>query len=166
MSRIHEEFAIVPTGARVTAAVVYLAYLALMGSIWLGPVLFDGKLPHPVQWAWFFLTAATGLLLAAFVVLVGYVWADAKRRRMNHVLWTLLGIFIPNAIGIILYFILRSPMPVPCPSCATPAGKGQAFCSSCGTAVRRACPQCRQPVESGWTHCGHCGTALGARDSA
>ena len=31
-------------------------------------------------------------------------------------LWTLLAIFIPNAIGIILYFILRDPVPVPCPS--------------------------------------------------
>jgi hypothetical protein len=80
---------------------------------------------------------------------------------MNHVLWTLLAIFIPNAIGIILYFILRDPVPVPCPGCGTPARKGHAYCASCGAAVRAACPQCRQPVEAGWRNCAHCGAALG-----
>jgi predicted amidophosphoribosyltransferase len=79
---------------------------------------------------------------------------------MNHILWTLLAIFIPNAIGIILYFILRDPMPVPCPSCGTPARKGHAYCAGCGAAVRAACPQCRQPVETGWRNCARCGAAL------
>ena len=69
---------------------------------------------------------------------------------MNHVLWTLLAVFIPNAIGMILYFILRDPVPVPCPSCGALARKGHAYCAGCGTAVRVACPQCRQPVEPGW----------------
>ena len=64
-------------------------------------------------------------------------------------LWTLLAIFIPNAIGIILYFILRDPVPVPCPACGTPAKKGQAYCAGCGTAVRAACPQCRPAGRAG-----------------
>jgi len=80
---------------------------------------------------------------------------------MNAVLWVLLAIFIPNAIGIILYFILRDPLPVPCPSCGKPATKDQAFCAACGTSVRRACPSCRKPVQEGWTHCGGCGAAIG-----
>jgi predicted amidophosphoribosyltransferase len=80
---------------------------------------------------------------------------------MNAVLWVLLAIFIPNAIGIILYFILRQPLPVPCPSCQAPAGSDQAFCARCGTAVRPACPRCRQPVQEGWTHCGRCGATVG-----
>ena len=68
---------------------------------------------------------------------------------------------MPSGVGIILYFILRDPVPVPCPSCATPARKGHAFCASCGAAVRRACPECRRPVETGWRNCAHCGAALG-----
>jgi len=105
-----------------------------------------------------FLASLVGVALAvAYVLLVGYVCGDARRRGMNPVLWTLLAIFIPNAIGIILYFILRDPVPVPCPACGLPAKKGQAFCAGCGAAVRAACPQCQQPVEPGWRNCTRCG---------
>ena len=108
-----------------------------------------------------FLLSLVGVaFLGAYVLLVGYVFADARRRGMKHVLWTLLAIFIPNAIGIILYFILRDPIPVPCPACGTPARKGHAFCAGCGAAVRTACPQCRQPIETGWRNCARCGAAL------
>jgi hypothetical protein len=109
----------------------------------------------------FFLASLVGVaFIGAWVLLVGYVFGDAKQRGMNHVLWTLLAIFIPNAIGIILYFILREPVTVPCPCCGTPARKGYAFCASCGAAVRAACPQCRQPIEPGWRNCTRCGVPL------
>jgi hypothetical protein len=160
MSRFRQEWDLIPGAAFVIAGIVYLAYLSLMGFIWLvGPIV-EGDAIHPILWVWFFVTAAAGLLMALYILLVGYVWADAKRRGMNALLWVLLAIFIPNAIGIILYFILRQPLPVPCPSCQTPATKDQAFCAACGTAVRRACPSCRQPAEEGWTHCGRCGAAI------
>ena len=32
-------------------------------------------------------------------------------------MWTLLAIFIKTYIGIILYFLLRDPLPTPCPKC-------------------------------------------------
>ena len=104
--------------------------------------------------------------IAIYVLLLGYVWGDARRRGMNHVMWTLLALFIPSAVGLILYFILRDPVPVPCPSCAAPARKGHAYCASCGTAVRAACPHCRQPVEAGWRNCASCGQALQAAGAA
>jgi hypothetical protein len=107
-----------------------------------------------------------GGVAAAFVCLCGYVFGDAKRRAMNHVVWTLIAILVPNAIGIILYFILRDPIPVPCPSCGTPSRKGHAFCASCGAAVRAACGQCRQPLEAGWRVCPRCGTPLAATATA
>jgi hypothetical protein len=160
MSRLRQEWDLIPGAAFVIAGLVYLAYVSLMGFIWLAGPIIEGEAIHPILLVWFFVTAAVGLLLALYILLVGYVWADAKRRRMNAVLWVLLAIFIPNAIGIILYFILRDPLPVPCPSCGTPATKGQAFCAACGAAVRRACPQCRKPVQEGWTHCGACGAAI------
>jgi len=160
MSRFRQEWDLIPGAAFVIAGVVYLAYLALMGFVWLaGPMSAGDSIP-PIVWGWFFLTAAVGILMAPYVLLVGYVWADAKRRGMNAVLWVLLAIFIPNAIGIILFFILRDPLPVPCPSCQAPATTEQAFCACCGTAVRPACPQCRKPVQEGWTHCAGCGAPL------
>jgi len=97
-----------------------------------------------------------------FVLLIGYVNGDARRRGMRHVLWTLLAIFIPNAIGIILYFILRDPPLRNCPKCGTAVQGGFAFCPACGTAMSQTCPECRHAVEPSWSHCPSCGGALHA----
>ncbi len=105
---------------------------------------------------------ATVLMLIVFVyvLLIGYVNGDARRRGMRHVMWTLLSIFIPNGIGIILYFILRDPLPRGCPKCgATVRSKG-AFCPACGAALANTCPACHCAVEPGWSHCSNCGAEL------
>ena len=161
MSRFDREFALVPEGARWTALLVCLAVTALMGGLFLVPGFAEKDATALTMMGPLFLMSLIGVaFLGAYVLLVGYVYGDARRRGMNHVLWTLLAIFIPNAIGIILYFILREPLPVPCPSCETPARKGHAYCASCGAAVRAVCPHCRQPVEPGWRNCASCGQAL------
>jgi hypothetical protein len=161
MTRFEQEWALVPEGARWTAVLVCLAVTVLTGSIFLLPGFLERDPRAVLMLSPLFLLTLVGVaFLGAYVLLVGYVYGDARRRGMNHILWVLLAIFIPNAIGIILYFILRDPMPVPCPSCGTPARKGHAYCASCGAAVRSACPQCRQPVEPGWRNCARCGAAL------
>jgi hypothetical protein len=163
MSRFAQEWALVPTAARVIAVVAALFIVMLMGLLFLAPPLAEKELPHPILWGFFALTSLVpSALLAVNILLVGYVWADAGRREMNQPGWTLLALFIPGAIGIILYFILRDPLPVPCPSCTLPVPKNQPCCTSCGATVRRSCPECRRPVEPHWSHCGHCGAALKA----
>lgn len=167
MSRFDREWALVPTAARWTAVLLSLAFGALMAAIFLLPAFVERDPKALVVLAPFFLLTLVGAVpIAIYVLLLGYVWGDARRRGMNHVLWTLLALFIPSAVGIILYFVLRDPVPVPCPSCATPARKGHAFCSRCGAAVRPACPGCRQPVEAGWRNCASCGHALGTTAAA
>lgn len=163
MSRFDQEWALVPAGARWTAALVALAFAALMAGIFLLPVAVNEPKALLFVLPVFFLSLIGGVALGIYVLLVGYVYGDARRRGMNHVLWTLLAIFIPNAIGVILYFILRDPIPVPCPSCGALARKGHAFCASCGAAVRPACPECRQPLETGWRNCARCGAGLAGR---
>jgi hypothetical protein len=161
MTRFDQEFALVPQGARWTAVLVTLVFVAVMAGIFLLPAIAERDPKALLVLSPFFLLSLVGAaFLAAYVLLVGYVFGDAKRRGMSHVLWTLLAIFIPNAIGIILYFILRDPIPVPCPACGALARKGHAFCAGCGAAVRPACPQCRQPAEPGWRNCARCGAAL------
>ena len=44
-----------------------------------------------------------------FLLLIGYINRDAKRRGMSPTLWTIVAVLIPNGLGIILYFILRQP---------------------------------------------------------
>jgi hypothetical protein len=161
MIRFEQEWAVVPVPARWIAVLAFLAMAGLTASIFLLPLIVQREY-HALLFVIpiFLMTLIGAVMVAVYVLLVGYVFGDARRRGMNHVLWTLLAIFIPSAVGIILYFILRDPIPVPCPACGTPARKGFAFCASCGAAVRPACPQCRQPVEAGWRNCASCGAGL------
>ncbi len=161
MTRFEQEWTLVPSVARWVAVLVALAMAALMASIFLLPLLVEGEYKGLLfTFPLFLMTLIGAAALAVYVLLIGYIYSDARRRRMSHVLWTLLAIFIPSGVGIVLYFILRDPVPVPCPDCGTPAPKGHAYCSCCGGAVRTACPQCHQPVEAGWRNCVRCGVSL------
>lgn len=75
---------------------------------------------------------STGSLLALFILCLGYVYADARRRAMPPVLWTLLAALVPNLLGFLFYFALRKPIVSACPQCGQGMEAGQRFCASCG----------------------------------
>lgn len=101
-------------------------------------------------------------VILVYLLLVCYVYGDSTRRGMRPIMWTLVALLVPNAIGIIAYFIVRDPVLHPCPSCGTAARREYAFCPSCGITLVRSCPSCVRPVEPIWTHCAHCGGKLPA----
>lgn len=101
--------------------------------------------------------AASGYVLA-----IGYVYGDARRRGMRYVLWTLLATFLFWGIGIILYFILREPPAAFCSKCGKPAAQNFAYCPHCGSCLQPSCPVCRRVIEGLWSHCAWCGTAIAA----
>ncbi len=146
------ERSIIPTPAWIVAAVVSLGMIAL-GSGLVGAYRVEA---FPVLLALVF--GAT--VLGAYIVLIGYVYADAKRRGMRHVLWTWICILVPNGLGIVLYFILREPLLVYCSRCGYRAKPGFAYCPSCGFAMSPTCPNCHKVVQPGWPHCAFCGTSL------
>ena len=102
------------------------------------------------------------ILLLIIPVSIGiYVWRDAKRRRMNAVLWTIIAVFAPTLIGFIVYLLVRnSYSDLECPSCRTPVTKEYAVCPKCGAKLRMSCPQCAFPVEPDWKVCPHCAAPL------
>jgi hypothetical protein len=155
MNRLKQELQIIPPAAWIVALLIYggIAFLLLQVSPWptLLRVLFSFGLP---------------LMVAVLVLLIGYVYGDARRRGMRYVLWTLLAIFIPNAIGIILYFILRDPIPQSCRQCGAAVPAQFPHCPVCGTAIGQTCPECRRKVESEWLHCAHCGASLSRLDAS
>jgi zinc-ribbon domain len=73
-----------------------------------------------------------GVVIAIWILGLGYVYADARRRGMPPILWTLIAAFIPNLLGFLLYFALRRPIALPCPNCGQANAPGQRFCSWCG----------------------------------
>ena len=158
MKRFTEALRIIPGVAWLIAVVAYLGFSAFV-------VFISHDDPNMSQWPSWGKALFIGLLpllLIPYVALIGYVNADARRRGMRYVVWTLLAIFIPNALGIILYFVLRDPPMSLCPQCATRVKHGFAFCPKCGAAVATACPQCRKAVEPDWSHCAACGARLRA----
>ena len=121
-------FSLIPIGAKLAAALVFLAIVAglnwffvdrnTLGLAEVGLVTVIG--------------AMGGLFAAAYVLLAGYVYADASRRGMPAIAWTALTVLVPNAIGFVLYFLLRKPIVHPCPNCGCGVAQDAAFCSRCG----------------------------------
>jgi hypothetical protein len=150
MSRFREEMRVIPVAAWV------IAFCGFVGVALFLLLVSTREMPLSVRLP----SMAIPLVFSVWLLLVGYVNGDARRRGMRHVLWTLMAILIPSSIGIILYFILREPILSACPKCGTLVSSACAFCPACGAALRGLCPECRRPVESGWSHCGQCGAAL------
>lgn len=102
------------------------------------------------------------LLLLLVPILIGvYVYKDAQRRRMNAVVWTIVAIFAPTFIGLIIYLLVRTNYAdLACPQCGAPVAPEFVVCPQCGTLLRPACPSCRTPVEPDWKVCPKCAAPL------
>jgi ABC-type Fe3+ transport system permease subunit len=108
------------------------------------------------------------LVLGASLFLFGYVNRDAKRRGMNSTLWTLLVILLFPAyfaLGFIIYFLMREPLPYPCPQCGNTVGARFNFCPSCKCNLYPSCPQCKREVVETDKFCPYCGNDLKAAAS-
>ena len=64
----------------------------------------------PPAWGRALMGLGAGLGGGCFLLLIGYINRDAKRRGMSPTLWTIMAVIIPNALGIILYFFLRQSL--------------------------------------------------------
>ena len=114
------EFGLIPGPARILAALNFVVFFFLT---------FDH---HRAIGLGTLIGLAGGTIAGAWVLLAGYVYADAVRRGMPPIPWTALVVFIPNCVGFVLYFLLRKPMLHPCPSCGRGVAPGAAFCPRCG----------------------------------
>jgi hypothetical protein len=101
-----------------------------------------------------------GILPALFPLAIGYVNRDARRRGMNVTLWTLLAIFIPNGLGLLLYILLREPLRTPCPQCGQLALATFNFCPQCHHPLRPLCGSCGKPTQPEDRYCPFCGADL------
>ena len=79
---------------------------------------------------------------------------------MNRLGWTLLAIFIPNALGIILYFLLRNPLALHCGKCGNTVNAGFSYCPRCGADLGLHCPRCRHGIRPEDVFCCVCGNSL------
>lgn len=74
----------------------------------------------------------TGIVIAAWLLCLGFVYADARQRAMRPVLWVLVAALFPHLLGFLLYFVLRQPIASSCSHCGRTIPLQQRFCSWCG----------------------------------
>jgi RNA polymerase subunit RPABC4/transcription elongation factor Spt4 len=99
-------------------------------------------------------------VVAALAFLTGYVYRDARRRGMNAALWVFLVlVMLPAylAVGFVLYFTAREPLPYHCPKCGSLVSARYNFCPGCKYELHRTCGNCRREVGDVDRYCPHCG---------
>jgi hypothetical protein len=173
--RFWNELRIIPRWLFVLAAMLYVLALVIALTVNMaqshnpnGNEMFPPELrdnPALAQLALSGLVTLAALCFAFFIFMIAYVNRDASRRGMNSALWTLMVIiFLPTwgLIGLVVYLLMREPLPYPCPECATTVNARFNFCPNCKCNLHPACPQCKREVGELDKFCPHCGNDLKA----
>src|SRR5262245_28754719 len=167
--RFRDEFRIVPRWLKLLCILLYL--IAVVIGIIVVHVEPDAR---PADFRNDVVTAtvavigiitAVSLVLSTFILMLGYVNRDARRRGMNSALWTLLVLVLsPGYVGIgfIIYFLIREPLPYPCPRCNHLVGPRFNFCPNCKCNLHPSCPNCRREVAETDKFCPYCAYDLAA----
>jgi predicted nucleic acid-binding Zn ribbon protein len=143
----HQFWNTVPQPVRIVACAIVCVAVLIGLAFGFREGLDAGQLPI---WSQPFVGAGLGLLggglVAIWFLCLGYIYADARRRAMPPILWTLIAALIPNLLGFLLYFALRQPVLLPCPGCGRPIATEQRFCSWCGE--RASSPSSQTPLQA------------------
>jgi len=100
---LRAEIKIVPTWAWALAGIAFVA------ALWFFNIAIARHANAPPAWCRPIFGILAGLGGGCYLLFIGYINRDAKRRGMSPTLWTLVSVLIPNGLGILLYFVLRQP---------------------------------------------------------
>ncbi|PYU63958.1 MAG: hypothetical protein DMG49_27485 [Acidobacteria bacterium] len=175
--RFWEEFRIIPRWLMALVAILYVLALVIAITVNLaasrnGNDMFPPDLrdnPALASLALAGLVTAASLGLAIMIFFLAYVNRDASRRGMSAALWTILVIILLPAwgfIGFVIYFLMREPLPYPCPQCGNTVGARFNFCPNCKCNLHPSCSQCKREVAETDKFCPNCGNDLKMSSSA
>ena len=173
--RFWEEFRIIPRWLMALVAILYVLALVIATTVNLaqahnpnGNEMFPWELrdnPALASLALAGIVTLVSLCMATIIFLLAYVNRDASRRGMSAALWTILVIILLPAwgfIGFVIYFLMREPLPYPCPQCGNSVGARFNFCPNCKCNLHPSCPQCKREVAETDKFCPYCGNDLKA----
>jgi Double zinc ribbon/Phospholipase_D-nuclease N-terminal len=144
----------IPLWSIILAAVVFVGWQYFMGRNSASQHHHPSTLQQVTHLAFVFMA---GTALASYVLLVGYVSRDVKRRNMSAAMWMLIIVVMPGGIGAVVYFLLRQPILIRCPNCTTELTAGVHFCPQCRFQVAPVCGQCFRGVQITDAFCPQCG---------
>jgi hypothetical protein len=152
--RVSDDLGMIPWWS-VTLAVAAFAGMQYIffGRVQHGPHREFGPMHYLMAYSW-------GTLVASYVLLVGYVSRDAKRRNMPVGLWMLIVLLMTGGVGAVVYFLLRQPVLSRCPHCSTEIAASYHFCPQCQFQMAPVCGQCFRGVEITDVYCKQCGHDL------
>jgi hypothetical protein len=147
------ELSLIPAWSIVLAVVVFVA----------AQYVFHVLMPHhrpellPMR---LMMSYSCGTLLASYILMIGYVSRDVRRRSMSPGLWMLIVIVMPGGVGAVVYFLLRQPVLTRCPHCTTEIASTFHFCPQCQFQMAPVCGQCFRGVSITDVYCTQCGHDL------
>jgi Phospholipase_D-nuclease N-terminal len=150
-TRFVDELRLIPTWAWILAGIGFIAAHIVFYLV----MAHDPKAPP--LWARGLMALGAGSVFGCYCLLIGYINRDAGRRGMSRLAWTLLAVFVPNGLGIILYFILRQALPCLCRRCCAQVQAGYSYCPHCGENLTPQCPHCHHAIHRGDVFCPFCG---------
>jgi RNA polymerase subunit RPABC4/transcription elongation factor Spt4 len=171
--RFWDEFLIIPRWLMILVGILYLIALGIAipvnlaqrynpyGNDMFPPDLRDN--PVLASFALAGMVTLVSFFMAIMIFMIAYVNRDAARRGMNSALWTLLVLVLtPSSliIGFVIYFLMREPLPYPCPQCSASVSARFNFCPNCKCNLQPACPQCKREVAELDKFCPYCGNDL------
>ena len=169
--RFWQEFGIIPRWLIILVIVLFLAaqaiaFLVNMSAPQRGDQIFPPELrdnPALASLALAGIVTAASLCMAVMIFMIAYVNRDASRRGMSAALWTILVLILLPAwgfIGFVIYFLMREPLPYPCPQCGNTVGARFNFCPNCKCNLHPSCPQCKREIAESDKFCPYCGSDL------
>lgn len=75
------------------------------------------------------------LLPSMYIILAIVIYKDASRKKMNVWLWMTAVMYIPNLVGLLLYFIVRKQHQKMCTNCNRSVGRDFEYCPYCGQII-------------------------------
>jgi hypothetical protein len=131
--KVRRFLSIVPKTVQLWASV--LVGCALLIGLVVGYKTSDQGAVLPTMSAYGSAALVLGVVLAIWLLCLGFVFADARRRDMRSVLWVLVAALFPHLLGFLLYFVMRHPIAATCTQCGMTVSNHQRFCSWCGTSL-------------------------------
>ncbi|HUS19964.1 MAG TPA: zinc ribbon domain-containing protein [Terriglobales bacterium] len=148
-----EESRLIPWWSVILAIAAFVCWQALVHLVLVPRDPNPKPLPLVIFWG-----VMVGFFFSFYMLMIGYVNRDAKRRGMNSALWTLIMVLLlASGIGFIVYFLLRQPIVLNCPKCSEQVESSFNFCPKCHFQLNPMCPECRHAVRAADTYCAHCG---------
>lgn len=101
-----------------------------------------------------------GLFISLIPIIMGIlVHKDAKRLQMDPWMWTLIVMYVPYFIGLIIYLVVRSneKNKSRCINCGSAVESDYNICPNCGHQLADVCSNCGRYVKKGFSICPYCG---------